>query len=66
MTRAMSASLPTGIWRLGALLELPRDMHCSHELPPADPAGALAGITQCVECRQVLEVMEALRAERAS
>jgi hypothetical protein len=64
MTRAMPASLPTGTWRLGALLELPRDMHCSHELVPAE--GAAGGATRCAECRQVLAVLEALRNERAS
>ena len=65
MTRAMSASLAFGFWRLGELLELPRDMHCSHE-PPAIGAAALSEATPCPECRQVLEVMEALRNERPS
>lgn len=65
MTRGMAASLATGRWRLGALVDLPRDMHCSHE-PPANDAAALAGIAQCPECRRVLEVMEALRNERPS
>jgi len=65
MTRAITASLATGLWRLGVLLELPRDMHCSHE-PPAGDAAAIAGIAQCPECRRVQEVMEALRNERPS
>jgi hypothetical protein len=63
MTR--EASLATGLWRLGALMELPRDMHCSHE-PPASDLPALGSIVQCPECRRVLEVMEALRNERPS
>lgn len=65
MTRAMSASLAFGFWRLGELLELPRDMHCAHELPSSDSA-ALAGVASCPECRRVLEVMETLRNERPS
>jgi hypothetical protein len=65
MTRAMAASLATGLWRLGALLELPRDMHCSHE-PPTIGAVAVSEATLCPECRRVLEVMEALRNERPS
>lgn len=65
MTKAMSASLAFGLWRLGELLELPRDMHCSHE-PPATGAVALSQAALCPECRRVLEVMEALRNERPS
>jgi hypothetical protein len=65
VTRAMSASLAFGFWRLGELLELPRDMHCSHE-PPTIGAAALSEATLCPECRRVLEVMEALRNERPS
>ena len=65
MTRAITASLATGLWRLGALVALPRDMHCSHE-PPASDAAALPSIAQCPECRRVLELMEALRNERPS
>jgi hypothetical protein len=61
----MASSLPVGIWRLGALLELPRDMHCSHELLP-DAPGARVGGAWCAECRQVLELVEELRAESAS
>jgi hypothetical protein len=58
----MSAALVNGLWPLGALLELPRDMHCDHELPAAGlPARAAA---QCPECQRVREVMEALRNER--
>lgn len=65
MTTAMAASLASGFWRLGALAELPRDLHCSHELPASDGA-ALTGIAQCPECRRVREVLEALRNERPS
>ena len=65
MTRALAASLATGLWRLGALQELPRDMHCAHEQPAGDVV-ALSGIAACPECRQVLDVMEALRNERPS
>ena len=65
MTRVMTASLGTGLWHLGALAELPRDMHCTHETPPSDSAAA-ARIVQCPECRQVLDVIEALRSERPS
>lgn len=65
MTRVMASSLPAGIWRLGALLELPRDMHCCHELAPDGP-GAVAGGVLCAECREVLALMEELRAESKS
>lgn len=61
MTRSMSAALANGLWPLGALLELPRDMHCTHELPSPE---ALATVTDCPDCRLVLEVMKALRSER--
>jgi hypothetical protein len=65
MTRATSASLAFGFWRLGELVELPRDMHCSHE-PPTIGAATLSEAIPCPECRRVLEVMEALRNERPS
>lgn len=65
MTRAITVSLATGLWHLGALGELPRDLHCSHDTPPND-AAARAVIAQCPECRRVLEVLEALRNERPS
>ena len=60
------ATVPTstttaGMWRLGALLELPRDMHCAHELRER---GAGPGDEPCPDCRRVLEVMEALRKAR--
>ena len=66
MTRVMAASLPAGIWRLGALLELPRDMYCTHELSPGDVTSGAAAALRCDECRQVIEFMEELRAEDAS
>jgi len=59
----MSASLAFEFWRLGELLELPRDMHCAHDLPSSD---SFAGVASCPECRRVLEVMETLRNERPS
>lgn len=62
VTRLMSAALANGLWPLGALLELPRDMHCTHEVPVKD--GAVSAAAQCPECRRVLEVMEALKSER--
>ena len=65
MTRAMSASLAFGFWRLGELIELPRDMHCTHELPSSDSV-AFTGLASCPECRRVLEVLETLRNERPS
>lgn len=61
----MKATLTNALWRLGTLLELPRDMHCSHGTPAID-AEARAGEAPCPECRQVLEVMNALRNERPS
>ena len=61
MTRSMSAPLANGLWPLGALLELPRDMHCTHELRIE---GARATISECPDCRRVLDVMKALRSER--
>ena len=61
MTRSMSAALANGLWPLGALLELPRDLHCTHELR-TDEDGALAD--ECPDCRQVLDLMRALRSER--
>jgi hypothetical protein len=63
MTRSMSATLAQGLWPLGALLELPRDMHCTHELPPSGDRAA-AGLPECPDCRLVLGVMSALRSER--
>ena len=60
MTRSMSAALANGLWPLGALLELPRDLHCTHELREDQPGAPL----ECPDCRQVLEVMKALRSER--
>ena len=61
----MKAALTDALWRLGALLELPRDMHCGHDAPEADGL-ARPGAMPCPQCRQVLEVMEALRNERPS
>ena len=40
MTKSLAVSLATGLWRLGALGELPRDMHCSHEPLTGDAATA--------------------------
>ena len=60
MTRSMSAALANGLWPLGALLELPRDLHCTHELRQ-DEAGTAV---ECPDCRLVLEVMKTLRSER--
>ena len=60
----MKATLADALWKLGALLELPRDMHCGH-VAPAD-GEARAGSAPCPECRQVLEVLDALRNERPS
>jgi hypothetical protein len=60
----MKSTLADALWRLGTLLELPRDMHCGHEAP-AD-SEARPGAVPCPECRQVLEVMDALRNERPS
>ena len=65
MTRGMAVSLPEGMWRIGALLELPRDMHCSHQLPP-DALGAAADVVPCSQCREVLAFMEELRVEAGS
>ena len=59
------AALTNALWRLGALLELPRDMHCGHATPAGD-GEATTGEAPCPECRQVLEVMNALRNERPS
>ena len=61
----MKAALTNALWRIGALLELPRDMHCSHDVPATDGV-ARPGAPQCPQCRQVLEVMDALRNERPS
>jgi len=61
----MKTALTDALWRLGALLELPRDMHCGHGTPATD-GEARAGAVPCPECRQVLEVMGALRNERPS
>ena len=61
----MKIGLADALWGLGALVELPRDMHCAHAAPEKD--GALrVGAVPCPECRQVLEVLDALRNERAS
>ena len=61
----MKTALANTLRRLGALLELPRDMHCGHDAPEADGL-ARPGAVPCPQCRQVLEVMEALRNERPS
>jgi hypothetical protein len=61
----MTKTLMDALWQLGTLVELPRDMHCAHEL--AEKEGAVrSSSVPCPECRQVLEVMEALRNERPS
>jgi hypothetical protein len=60
----MKATLADTLWGLGALLELPRDMHCGHAAPSDDEARP--GSVPCPECRQVLEVLDALRNERPS
>ena len=61
----MKIALTNALWRLGTLIELPRDMHCCHESPARD-GEAQPGAAPCPECRQVLEVMNALRNERSS
>ena len=61
MTKAMSAGLAHGLWQIGALAELPRDMHCDHGLSDAE---IVPGRSPCPECRRVLELIEALRNER--
>ena len=61
----MKRTLTDELWQLGALVELPRDMHCAHG--PAEKDGlAPAGSASCPECGQVAEVLEALRNERPS
>ena len=62
MTKALSAGLAQGLWRIGALAELPRDMHCDHGLSDAEIAPGQSA--PCPECRRVLELIEALRRER--
>jgi hypothetical protein len=62
MTRSTSAALANGLWPIGVLLELPRDMHCTHDLPTSDRPPA--GPPVCPDCRLVLDVMKALRSER--
>ena len=61
MTKAMAIGLAQELWQLGALAELPRDMHCDHGL--SDAPGPLAA-SPCAECRRVLELIEILRKER--
>ena len=61
----VNRSLTDALWGLGALVELPRDMHCAHALPEAD--GELrTGTVPCPECRLVFAVLDALRNERPS
>ena len=60
----MKAALTNALWRLGTLVELPRDMHCDHVAETDD--APKPGAVPCPQCRQVLEVMEALRNERPS
>ena len=62
MTKAMTAGLAHGLWQIGALAELPRDMHCDHGL--SDAEAGLGKAVLCAECRRVLELIEALRNER--
>ena len=61
----MKTALQNAFWRLGTLVELPRDMHCVHVTEDRDGVARM-GTVPCPECRQVLEVMEALRNERPS
>ena len=61
----MKAALTNALWRLGALLELPRDLHCVHDVPKTDDVAG-PGAVPCPQCRQVFEVMQALRNERPS
>jgi hypothetical protein len=63
MTKALTAGLAQGLWQIGALAELPRDMHCDHGLSEAAEIGP-GSSAPCVECRRVLEMIEALRNER--
>ena len=61
----MNRSLVDALWGLGTLAELPRDMHCAHELDEKDGMLSAQSVA-CPECRRVAEVLEALRSERPS
>jgi hypothetical protein len=61
----MTRSLTDELWHLGALVEIPRDMHCTHGATDRDGV-VQPGPGPCPECRQLAEVLEALRSERPS
>lgn len=63
MAKAMTTGLAHGLWQIGALAELPRDMHCDHGVSDAEVG--LGKAAPCEECRRVLELIETLRNERS-